>query len=225
MEFNLKELIKGFLVICSYFVLQVILATPFIFFIEKKIISYNTSLLFIYIGLTIIYLLAYRKNIIEDLKDFKKNYKHILKRTIKYWLIGLIIMILSTYVINLFNVPVNDNQESNISFFKEAPLIQATCSIILAPIIEELVFRRSFKNFTNNPILFGLVTGLLFGFVHIISSLTGPQDLIMFAHLIPYSAVGIAFGYVYKEHNNIIGTMLIHSLHNLIAIIEIIILL
>lgn len=225
MNFNFKEFIKGLLVICSYFVFQLILSAPFIFFIEKNIISSYTSLLFIYLGLAIIYLIIYRKTIIEDFKNLKEDYKYILKRTIKLWLIGLLIMILSTYIINFFNIPTNNNQESNIAFFKEAPLIQATCSIIFAPIIEELVFRRSFKNFTNNPILFGVVTGLLFGFIHIISSLTGPQDLIMFVHLIPYSAVGIAFGYAYKEHNNILGTMLIHALHNLIAIIEIIILL
>jgi membrane protease YdiL (CAAX protease family) len=45
----------------------------------------------------------------------------------------------------------------------------------------------------------------------------------MLLHIIPYSAVGVAFGYAYKEHNNIIGTMLIHAIHNTIAIIEIII--
>ena len=46
----------------------------------------------------------------------------------------------------------------------------------------------------------------------------------MILHIIPYSTMGIAFGYAYKEHNNIIGTMIIHAIHNTIAIIEIMIL-
>ena len=135
-------------------------------------------------------------------------------------------MLVSSIVINQFNINTTNNQDANINLFIQAPILQAICAIILAPIIEELVFRRSFKDFTTNPIIFSLTTGLIFGLVHITSSLTSPQDLIMFVHLIPYSSVGIALGYAYKKNNNnIIGTMLIHALHNTIAIIEILILL
>jgi membrane protease YdiL (CAAX protease family) len=135
-------------------------------------------------------------------------------------------MVVSSFVIGLFNIPTSDNQNTNIELFKQAPIIQSLCAIIFAPIIEELVFRHSFRKFTSNPIIFALTTGLIFGFVHITSSLTSLKDLIMFVHLIPYSAVGIAFGYAYKKNNdNIIGTMLIHSIHNIIAVIEILVLL
>lgn len=226
MNFKFKELIKGILIICSYFILQLLLTIPFVFLLENNKISINTVSLFIFMGSAIIYSLIYKKDLIENFKDFKKNYKKILKTTIKYWLIGLAIMIISSTIIDLFKIPTSDNQSANIELFKSAPIIQAICAIILAPIIEELVFRNSFKNFTTSPILFALTTGLLFGFVHIASSLTSLKDLIMFSHLIPYSAVGIAFGYAYKKNNNnIIGTMIIHALHNLIAVIEIIILL
>ena len=49
------------------------------------------------------------------------------------------------------------------------------------------------------------------------------KDLYMILHIIPYSTVGIALGYAYKEHNNIIGTMTLHAFHNIIAVIEILI--
>lgn len=226
MEIKAKELVKGVLVICLYFVLQIILATPFIFLLENKKISENVLYLIVYTGLAIIFSIIYRKTLIENIKDFKKNYKTILKSTLKYWLLGLLLMLVSSVVINQFNINTTNNQDANINLFIQAPILQAICAIILAPIIEELVFRRSFKDFTTNPIIFSLTTGLIFGLVHITSSLTSPQDLIMFVHLIPYSSVGIALGYAYKKNNNnIIGTMLIHALHNTIAIIEILILL
>ena len=226
MEIKVKELVKGVLVICLYFVLQIILATPFIFLLENKKISENVLYLIVYTGLAIIFSIIYRKTLIENIKDFKKNYKTILKSTLKYWLLGLLLMLVSSVVINQFNINTTNNQDANINLFIQAPILQAICAIILAPIIEELVFRRSFKDFTTNPIIFSLTTGLIFGLVHITSSLTSPQDLIMFVHLIPYSSVGIALGYAYKKNNNnIIGTMLIHALHNTIAIIEILILL
>lgn len=226
MEIKAKELVKGVLVICLYFVLQIILATPFIFLLENKKISENVLYLIVYLGLAIIFSIIYRKTLIENIKDFKKNNKTILKSTLKYWFLGLLLMLVSSVVINQFNINTTNNQDANINLFIQAPILQAICAIILAPIIEELVFRRSFKDFTTNPIIFSLTTGLIFGLVHITSSLTSPQDLIMFVHLIPYSSVGIALGYAYKKNNNnIIGTMLIHALHNTIAIIEILILL
>ena len=226
MKFNFKELIKVISVIGLYFILQIILTIPFVFLLEDNKISINTTYLFVYLGLAIIFIFIYRKSLTENLKDFKKNYKSILKSTLKYWALGLAIMIVSSLVISLFNIPTSDNQNTNIELFKQAPIIQSMCAIIFAPIIEELVFRHSFRNFTNKPIVFALTTGLIFGFVHITSSITNIKDLIMFVHLIPYSAVGIAFGYAYKKNkDNIIGTMIIHSMHNIIAVIEILVLL
>lgn len=225
MKFNFKELIKGILVICSYFILQIIFMMPFIFLLIKNMISENIVYLFIFSGLTILYLIAYRKSLIEDIKDFKKNYKKILSITIKYWLIGLIVMITSSLIITFIGVDNSNNQNTNIELFKQAPFIQAFIAITLAPIIEELVFRRSFKNFTNNKILFALTTGLIFGGIHVISSITSFNDLKMLIHIIPYSSVGIAFGLAYKEHNNILGTVITHSLHNIIAVLEILFLL
>ncbi len=225
MKFNFKELLKGILVICSYFVLQVIFIIPFVFLLVGNKIQESTIYLFVFLGMAITYSVAYRKTIIDNIKDLKKNYKSIFKTTIKYWLIGLGIMLVSSLIIGLIGIGDTANQDTNINLFKEAPIIQAFTAIILAPIIEELVFRRSFKNFTNNKILFALVTGLIFGGIHIVSSISSLKDLAMFIHIIPYSSVGIALGLAYKEHNNIIGTMAIHALHNTIAIIEIMFLL
>ncbi len=225
MKFNFKEFIKGILVICSYFILQIIFMMPFIFLLLEKKISENILYLIVFLGMAITYIIVYRKSLIADFKDLKKNYKQIYKSTIKYWLIGFAIMLLSSLLIGFLGIKGSDNQTANIELFKTAPFIQAFIAIILAPITEEIVFRRSFKNFTNNKILFALVTGLIFGGIHVVSSLTSIKELVMLIHLIPYSSVGIALGYAYKEHNNILGTMSIHALHNLIAVIEIMFLL
>ena len=223
MKLDFKELFKGILVICSYFLIQVIYCMPFIFLYEKNKISETTLYLIIYAAMAITYLIAYRKTIIEDLKDFKKNYKNILKITTKYWILGFIAMLISSTLLTSMNIGNATNQEQNINLFRESAILQGITAIILAPIIEELVFRRSFKNFTNNKWLFALVTGLIFGGLHVISSITSINELYMILPIIPYSTVGIAFGYAYKEHNNIIGTMLLHALHNIIAVIEILI--
>lgn len=225
MKFDFKEFIKGIIVICSYFLIQVIYCMPFSYLLIKNKISESTVYFFVFIGMAITYIVYYRKSLLNDLKDLKKNYKTIFKTTIKYWLIGFGLMILSSMILTSLNIGTAANQEQNISLFKNAPIIQSLIAIILAPITEELVFRRSFKNFTDNKHIFAITTGLIFGGIHVVSSLTSLKNLPMILHIIPYSAVGIAFGYAYKKHNNILGTMLIHALHNTIAIIEIFMLL
>ena len=136
MKFNFKELIKGISVIGLYFILQIILSIPFVFLLENKRISINTAYLFIYLGLAIIFILIYKKSLKENIQNFKKNYKNILKSTLKYWALGLAIMIVSSLVISLFSIPTSDNQNTNIELFKQAPIIQSICAIIFAPIIE-----------------------------------------------------------------------------------------
>lgn len=225
MKFSFKELVKGLLVIGSYFLLQIILIIPFAFLLLQNKISESTIYLFIFLGMAITYLIAYRKTIINDIKSLKKNYKKIFKTTLKYYLIGLGIMLVSSLIIGSLKLGDSANQEANIELFKQAPIFQAFIAIILAPIIEELVFRRSFRDFTNNKILFALVTGLIFGGIHVVSSINSIKDIAMLLHLIPYSSVGIAFGLAYKEHNNIAGTMIFHAIHNTIAILEIMFLL
>lgn len=221
---NTNELIKGILIICSYFLLTNIFAIPFIFLYKHKIINEELFMILTYLSLAIFYIIIYRKNLISDLSNFKKNHKSILKTTIKYWLIGLAIMLVSSFIIGLFPINTNTNQETNIMLLKEMPIFEILLACILAPITEELVFRRSLKNFTDNDHLYALSTGITFGLIHILSSISNPNDYLMYIYLIPYSSVGIAFGYAYKKTNNIYGTIIVHSIHNLIALLEIIIL-
>lgn len=216
---NTKELTKGILIICSYLILLFILQIPFIFLPEKY------TYLFTYLSLTIIYILYNKKDLLKDLKDFKKNWKSILKTTIFFWLIGLLIMITSSFIINKLNIPENTvNQEDNIRLLKNMPIIACMIMILFAPTIEELVFRKGLINFTKNKHLFAISSGLIFALLHLVSSFQSINDIIMIIHLIPYSAVGIAFGYAYFKTKNIYGTMIIHSIHNLLSIIEIIVL-
>ena len=212
---NIKELLKGLLIICSYFLISDILATPFLFLYKNNII--NEATLYI-----LVYLLI--KDLIKDFNDFKKNYKMILKTTINYWIKGLFIMIVSSYIIELINLPINTNQEANADLLASLPLVEALIAVLFAPIYEELIFRKSLFKFTENKHLYAITTGLIFALIHITSSITSPQDLIMLIHLIPYISVGIAFGYAYKKTNNIFGTITVHSIHNAITLIEMIIL-
>lgn len=214
---NIKELIKGILIIGLYFTLPSLINIPFIFLAKKFNLNNGIMTFLLYLILAITFCLIYKKTLINDLKTFKLNYKKYLKKSFNYWLKGLFIMIASSLIISIFNIDTNTNQAANISLLKQYPIVEIICATTFAPLIEELVFRRSLKNFTNNKNLYAFTTGLFFGFLHIMSSLSNPLMLI---YLIPYSALGIAFGYIYKETDNIYSSLTIHSLHNTISIIE-----
>lgn len=221
---NTKELIKGLLIICLYFIAPVLLSSPFLFLIKKHIISYPIATILLYLSLTILFSIIYIKDLIKDFKDFKKNYKSILKVSFTYWIKGLFIMLTSSYIIGLLKIAPNVNQQENINILKQMPLVEFICAIFLAPIFEELVFRRGLKNFTRNKHIYALTTGIIFAFIHVISSLSTIDSYIMLIYLIPYSALGIAFGYTYQKTNNIYSTIIPHAIHNAISLLEILIL-
>lgn len=220
---NIKETFKGLLIILSYFIVPTIIYMPFYFLENRNIIDYQIAMILTYLVTCLVYSFIYKKDLINDFKSFKENYKLILGTTIKYWFIGLIIMLISSIIINIIGITPNTNQEENIEILKQYPLFEITCACFIAPIIEELVYRCSMKRSTNNKHIFAITTGLIFGLVHVISSISSPNDLIMLIYLIPFSSVGIGFGYAYYKTNNIYGTIIIHSIHNIISLLQIII--
>ena len=219
---NSKEILKGSIIIVLYFLIPNLLSIPFLFFnIDNKELLNNIMLISVYFLTSLFFIYIYRKDIKANLKDFKKNYKELLKLALNYWLKGLFIMITCSFIFSIIGLGNSTNETQNIELIKQYPIAQITCAVLFGPIIEELVFRRSLKNVTNNIHLYSIFTGLLFGFMHVASSLSSP---IMIIYLIPYSALGIAFGYVYKKTDNIFTCLSMHILHNTITIIQILIL-
>lgn len=211
---NKNELKKGLLVIGGYLIIPSFLFNPLKFFIKKGIFTTLSANVAILLIMAIIFGLIYRKDLINDLKI---NFKKVILTTLKYWLIGFIIMYISSLIIELFKLAPNVNQEANIALLKEAPVLEFILAVILAPFVEELVFRRSLIKAINNKHIYAIITGLMFAFIHVTSSLS--QGSIMLLYLIPYAAVGIAFGYSYYKTKNIYGTMIIHSFHNLLSLL------
>lgn len=220
---NIKETLKGILAIGLYYLSSILLSIPFSLLIKKynNNITLQLSTISIYILMTLLFGILYYKDLKKDFNDFKKNYKKYFKTIINYWIKGLFIMIASSFIISMFNISSNTNQDENVRLLKEMPLVEITCACIIAPILEEIVFRLSFKNMSKSDKLFAILTGLTFAFVHIVTSLEDPRTII---YIIPYGALGITFGLLYKKTNNIFSSITAHAIHNTITIIELLLL-
>ena len=91
------------------------------------------------------------------------------------------------------------------------PILMLINAGIIAPIIEELTFRKAFKNVFQNKWVFILSSGLIFGGLHVITSFSTPLELL---YIIPYSSLGISFAYMYYKTNTIYTSISMHIIHN-----------
>lgn len=156
------------------------------------------------------------KKIIRDFNNIKKNHKEYYKKYFKFWLISVAVMMISNFIINvLITDGIAANEQTLRDTFKISPLYIFFSSVIYAPLVEELVFRQSIKNIIPNKILFIIVSGIVFGGLHIITGFTNLIDLL---YLIPYCAPGFAFAYILADSDNIFIPISLHFMHNGILI-------
>lgn len=159
----------------------------------------------------------YKKEIIGNFKSFfNKKIKQNIDLSIKYWLVGLLVMIVSNIIISTLNGGIAGNEESVRELINKMPLYMIFQVVIYAPFTEEIIFRRSIKDTTDNKYIYILASGLIFGGMHVLSNITTLFDLL---YLIPYGALGIAFASLYNKTNNIFSSITMHSLHNTLTLI------
>ncbi len=199
----------------------------YLFNIDINVFTDTIKILYTFacdLGWMIITYMVYRKIVNADFKEYFKDFKHNFIISIKYYLIGFAIMVVSNVVIGTFiNSAMPANEDSVRSMIDSYPIYMIFSVGIYAPFVEELVFRKSIKDiiysFGKNNItkyLYIFISGFIFAGLHIFGLTNSYIDYI---YLIPYLSLGIAFSSLYAKTDNIWPTIIIHSLHNLMALI------
>ena len=212
---NSNKIIKNILMFLSYFVYEYIALFIVLLFGVK--LNTNLSKSIYLIASSLIYLIfvlfMYRKELINDLKSFK--FKTIFKY-IPIYLLGILLMIgLNTIIYKITNTTISGNEESIRKSIKLFPIYMCFSTVIYAPLVEEIIFRKTFKNIIKNGTIFILVSGIVFGLIHISYSDNMFNELLI---TVPYMIMGFDFAYIYHKSNNIFTTITIHSLHNLVLL-------
>jgi len=214
-----KDIILGLFGFFMYFFLSIIELLPF----EIAGIDINHIPNFIKISYLIIYeimeiavlLLIFNKQIINNFEDMLKNHKQYFSKYFKYYLIGLAVMLISNFfIIFILDGGVADNEETIRNMFKVSPLYIYFSSVIYAPIVEELTFRQSLRNIFGKNFIFVILSGLIFGGLHL-SNISSITDLL---YIIPYGSLGFVFAYILYKTDNIFISMGLHFMHNGILI-------
>lgn len=228
MKNKIKNILKSIGMILLYLV--IIPGITYAIFLPKGLNGYSNKsvdlrLLITEIIMFLIFLIIFRKDLINDFKNLKYNFKEKLKIGFKYWLIGLGIMIACNFVINiiLFSGSIAANEEANRQVLTEFPFYAFGALIIMGPIIEEMVFRLNFKKIITNQKIYVIVTSIIFAAVHLLASVKSFADFTnnwqQLLYLFPYAALGWCFAKVYTKTNNIWISMIMHIIQNSMSIL------
>lgn len=151
------------------------------------------------------FIIIYHKKIINDIKSLDK--KKILTIIISAIVLITLNELLSRILISL-GVSF-DNQNNIEEMLGSSKTLMIIYIAIIAPLIEEFVFRYSLDTIIKNNKTFIIVSGILFGIMHSTN-----------ISIIVYAFIGSALAYIYtKNDKNIIVTTLIHMLNNIVSVL------
>lgn len=215
--------IKFFIALALFFFGSLLQYIPILLFkINVNNISYlNKTLLSMFSNAVVFLILVimYWKDIIKGIKKLKCDNWKSLKIGFDYWFIGLMIMVLSNVVITLIKGGgTSTNEESIKTLLVSFPYLVIPYIAIIAPCIEELVFRKAFKDIFKNKWIYILTSGLIFGGLHVF--LSPVSSFVDYLYLIPYCSMGLAFAFMCYETDNIVVSISMHILHNTLNIVS-----
>lgn len=198
-----------------------------IFSLDYQNFSQNMKIFYMLacdLGFMLIICFLYKDTLLDNFKKYFHDFQTNFETSFKYYFLGVIIMIISNYLIYFFFKGASANNEEAIrSMIKLYPAYMVFSVSIYAPIIEELIFRKSIKDMVmiwgDNKItkyIYIIASGLIFASLHVIGSVTSSLD---YLYIIPYSALGLAFSSLYYKTDNIFSSISMHMLHNTFTII------
>lgn len=190
----------------------------------NKIIKVNgiieISLSFI---ISLVAYLLYKKDLKKELIKFKKKKKEYIKLAFKLFSVLLavkfitaVIIVILSEILNI-SLVISENQEIINDILKVNPLYIFIAAVIIAPFLEEVIFRLGVRKVIKNNYLFIIISGLIFGLLHVFPTTVGLTKALIDG--INYVTIGLLFSYFYVKHKNIYIIILLHGVNNLFGVL------
>ena len=126
-------------------------------------------------------------------------------------------MYVSNFIIIFITKDIAQNEQGVRALFAANPILTFILASLLAPILEELVFRLSiYKIIGKYKYLYIILSGLIFGSMHVLGNVSTWTDWL---YLIPYSIPGCVFAYTLVKSDNIFVPISLHFIHNTFALL------
>ena len=185
-------------------------------YIFKGALSYNVLSICGSIVYIIMMIIFYYKDLVKEWHTYIMTFKESLFTGFKYYFIGLLIMIFSNIVISFVIRDVSANENAVRDMLYHEPYLSMISIVLIAPLTEELLFRKSLSPLIKNKWLYALASALLFAGAHLLTGLDSFK-LIHLLYLIPYGSLGFAFAIANRNTNSTFTSIILHSFHNFIT--------
>lgn len=167
--------------------------------------------LLLVVALTV--LVAKRVHLLSPMSEFK------LSRTITIALGGFLALTLVKMlggILLVLQEGVRANTQNQAAIEQLPPLLLVVLTVIVAPIVEEIVMRGLLMGKVFNNSYLGLViSSLLFGLLHL------PTNL---GSWVIYGGMGFVLGFIYKKTKTLEYTIMVHFLNNALGVVTMLLL-
>lgn len=178
----------------------------------------------------ILLFLLYYKDLKNDFKKLKCNIKnsiwYIIKTFIIFMLVKFAVSFLTTIVLTLLEFDPSEftSQNQNLiqDYIKVAPLLMIFTTSILGPFYEEILFRLGFKKVLGKGMWFVLISGFIFGVMHVFPLENGMPLILGVVQSISYITMGIFLAHIYNKTDNIFLSVGVHFLNNFLSVLTMI---
>ena len=161
--------------------------------------------------LVLILIILYFKELNKEFKIFKEKWKTSMDSAFKYWFIGLMIMCTSNIAIGYMTcLSTSSNEQAVQGLIRTTPYLMLFTAGILAPIAEEITFRKGIAKIFKNKWVYATASGLIFGLLHVI----GSGNILEYLYVIPYGSLGFFFALTYYDTKSIYPSIIMHAIHN-----------
>lgn len=196
-------------------------------FSNKVLVIYQFIMSFI---IFIVLFFTYKKTIKKDYESFRKeknkNITYIIKMFVIFMIVKYLVSFISVLIMTLLNFDTSSmtsvNQNLIESYVKASPILMLISTAIFAPFYEEVLFRLGFKKVFKNKYIFVILSGMIFGLMHVFPLEDGIPLMLGIMQSITYVTMGIFLSYVYYKMDNIFISIGIHFLNNLLSVLAMI---
>lgn len=172
----------------------------------------------------VIVIWIFKDSLMEQMKDFLKDKKD---NIIYGCLIGFAMLFGASIIGGLISTILGAKTDSQNQVLIESlahahPIIIVVTSVILAPIVEELLFRATLFGwlYELHPIVAHVLSAFLFGFLHIMDSVLS-GNVQEWIQIFAYLFMGGVLSFLYEKRNNICVPILSHMMNNLFSMLVI----
>lgn len=154
----------------------------------------------------------------QKLPPIRKVIKNVFFLCMMIYVVNIVFSLIASL---LSGTVTSANQEGLGQSMQSIPLLTAFITIVYAPIVEETLFRgvffRCFRS-RFNFLISMLISGLMFGSIHVISSVLAGNFMDAW-YLLTYAGIGFILCIAYEQNQSIYPSILLHFMVNFLGTI------